>query len=209
MFYVYEHHFLLRLVRTIKSTIIPARRTPPMIANIPIPDNNIPVERLLSEVTDVSVPLELPEISSLCVSLSDEISEELLLDEGAEELLSDDVVEEISSDEFAEELSSGEVAEELLSDEFSEELSSDEVAEEFSSDDVEEEVLSDELSEEFSSDELVEELSFDELFVSLDVSGSYRSVLVSSVLHTEQVLFSRPSLFSVGAFVVTQLPKEC
>ena len=28
-------------------------------------------------------------------------------------------------------------------------------------------------------------------------------------LHTEQVLVSIPSLFSVGAVVVTQLPKEC
>lgn len=180
-----------------------------MTANTPIPDNNIPVERSLSEEPDVFVMLELPETASLCVSLSDEISEELSLDEGAEDWSSDEVAEEISSDEFAEELSSGEVAEELLSDEFSEELSSDEVTEELSSGEVAEELLSDELSEEFSSDEVVEELSFDELFVSLDVSGSYRSVRVSSVLHTEQVLVSRPSLFSVGAFVVTQLPKEC
>lgn len=188
----------------IQSTITPARSTPPMIANI-----HIPVERSLSEAPDVFVTLELPEISWLCVTLSDGISEELLLDEGAEVPSSDDVAEELLTDEFAEELSSGEVAEELLSDEFSEELSSDEVVEEFSTDDVCEELLSDELSEEFSSDEVVEELSFDELFVSLDVSGSYRSVRVSSVLHTEQVLVSRPSLFSVGAFVVTQLPKEC
>lgn len=137
----------------------------------------------LSVSFEVSATSELSEAASLCTSSPDDGSEEPSLDKGADESTFDETVEELPLDDVEEELSS---------------------------DVVEEELSSDDVNEELSSDVVEEELSPDELFALLDVfEPSYFSVRVSSVPHTEQVLFSRPSLLAVGAFAVTHLPNEC